>query len=96
MLVSHYIAQDILESLDDHVKAEELFKKFSQRYEDDAEFNAIASLFDEYLKERREEQIKLVRQKLENLEKTRKLEGSGGTRLPFASRRSLGDSNRSR
>jgi len=96
MLVSHYIAEELLDDINNKEKLSKKFKKFSDRYKKDNEFQLIYSDFKKYLESGDEKMLTDIKKRLEELRNVRKLEGSGEATLPFKDRRHMGDSQHMR
>lgn len=94
MLVSHYIAEEILQDWDNPKELEKKFRKFSERYPQDHEFQSI---YAQFLKSKEDSAIPgEVKKRLEELRSNRKLESGGSNSMPFKDRRSMGDKPTSR
>ncbi|VVB51257.1 Uncharacterised protein [uncultured archaeon] len=84
MLASHYIAKELLDAFDDAAAFDEKIRKYAERYTADAEFQDLYGKYQDLkLKPaaKKKEDIKRI---LQDLERTRKIDSSGGGRLPFA------------
>lgn len=81
MLASHWIAQELLDSMDDAKKLVSLARKFSKHYPNDKELVDICKEINRYMKKPDDAKKKEIESKLKKLVRIRKIGGSGGTGL---------------
>jgi hypothetical protein len=87
MLASYHVIEEILKNWKDLEETKKTFEKFSERYPNDDELQKIFSEFQIYLK-KKPGSLGKIKQKLQELGNTRKLDSSGGAKdLPYSDRR---------
>jgi len=89
MLVSHFVAEELLEKIDDTEALKQMLDKFRQRYPRDTDFKALCETFDRYLDSYDEKVLDEFKENLKNFHADRKGEGGGGSTLPFSDRRHM-------
>ena len=88
-MISYHVIEKILKEWEDLHAVKEDLDKFSTRYPDDVEFQKLYTKFKEYLTTETDK-LEKIKSELKRLERIRKIESSGGMRLPFRDRRRLG------
>jgi hypothetical protein len=96
MHASHWIPQELLESIDDLEKLELLAKKFSKHYPNDRELVGVCREIKRYVKKPGRVEKKEIKSKLERLVKLRQIGGSGGTGLWYKNVRKLANKGKMR
>ena len=90
MLASYYVINDILDKWGKVDEVEKELEKFSLRYPQDQELLEIYQEFKEGVEKKGD--LDKIKGKLENLERVRKIDSSGGSKdLPYSDRRHLNE-----
>ena len=93
MLASHWIIEDLVEAArrKEWKELSSLCDKYSRKYPNDAELNAVAKDVAKHAKARNSRKLAECAKRIKELFEARKLEGHGGSELWFSDTRKKGE-----